>query len=847
MRYFQTRPKHDKNYHQNDLPSIARISTILLLLILAFPALTGLVCENPITTIPTSSFTPIPSETAVPEAMVTFRVTLPESITPGVSINLNVLDEVTGLALNQKAFPMEAEDSQHFVVILPFPINSVLKYRYTRQGAKFTQEHTSDGRSVRYRLYLVEGPGIVQDVISRWTDTNFNGPTGRINGQVIDTHTGKSIPDILVTAGGAQTLTTADGAYLLEGLPPGTHNIVAYSLDGSYRAYQQGAIVAGESTTPAPLHLTKATMVKIVFTVNVPRGTLPAVPIRYASNLYQHGNTFADLEGGVNTLASRMPVLSPLPDGRYMITLDLPAGVDIRYKYTLGDGLWNAEHKSTGEFKVRQLIVPDAPTNIKDQIDTWSSGNSAPITFDITVPENTPSTDRISIQLNPSFGWTEPLPMWSVGKGRWIFVLYSPLDTLGTIGYRYCRNEQCGSGDNAETMGPYSPGKPVETSLVPIIIDDPVTSWAWLPASTYSPPKLSNNVTKHGSSFIAGVEFQAYYEPSWQSYIPMALDDVISLKANWVVLTPTWTFTRTNLPVLEPLPGHDPLWADMTDTLIQARTRGLNVALFPTPIFPGGKDSWWENGTRDFAWWNVWYEHYHTFILHYADMATIQGIQALIIGGEWVNPALPNGTLPNGKPSNVPADAEVRWQQLIKGVRDHFKGTLLWALPFPQGVKNPPVFLNETDMVYLLWNAELEKKPGGSEKEMTQSAVTIFEENLRFFQPQVNKPIVIGLAYPSAQGGATGCIPAEQGGCLPLETLSRPNPDVLSVNIDMQDQANAYAAMLRVLDGRNWVTGVIARGYYPPVLLQDKSTSIRGKLASYILAYWFPRLLGITP
>lgn len=103
------------------------------------------------------------------------------------------------------------------------------------------------------------------------------------------------------------------------------------------------------------------------------------------------------------------------------------------------------------------------------------------------------------------------------------------------------------------------------------------------------------------------------------------------------------------------------------------------------------------------------------------------------------------------------------------------------------------------------------------------------------------------MAYPSAQGGATGCIPAEQGGCLPLETLSRPNPDIGSVNIDMQDQANAYAAMLRVLDGHDWVTGVIARGYYPPVLLQDKSTSIRGKIASYILAYWFPRILGITP
>ena len=68
------------------------------------------------------------------------------------------------------------------------------------------------------------------------------------------------------------------------------------------------------------------------------------MPIRLAGNLYQLGDTFGDLQGGLSTVATRMPVLAPLPDGRYSITLALPAGADIRYKYTLGDGFWNAEH-----------------------------------------------------------------------------------------------------------------------------------------------------------------------------------------------------------------------------------------------------------------------------------------------------------------------------------------------------------------------------------------------------------------------------------------------------------------------------------------------------------------------
>jgi hypothetical protein len=62
-----------------------------------------------------------------------------------------------------------------------------------------------------------------------------------------------------------------------------------------------------------------------------------------AGNLLQFGNTFSDLRGGLSTVADRMPVLTPLPDGRYSVSLFLPAGAHLEYKYTLGDGFWNSE------------------------------------------------------------------------------------------------------------------------------------------------------------------------------------------------------------------------------------------------------------------------------------------------------------------------------------------------------------------------------------------------------------------------------------------------------------------------------------------------------------------------
>ncbi len=808
----------------------------ILILILA-------ACNGVFVATPTPSATQIPTPTLLPEAMVTFRVQLPAPLSSGETVLLTILDEVTGLALNPESHPMQAEDSTHYTVILHFPVNAVVKYRYTRQGGGQVQEHISDGRAVRYRLYHVDGPGTVQDVIGRWTDTSFIGPTGRISGTIVD-EGGAPLPGILVSAGGAQTFTDANGNYLLEGLPPGTHNLVAYALDGAYRIYQQGAVVAAESTTPARLRLLRAPLVKVTFLLIVPAGTYPAIPIRLAGNLYQVGNTFGDLTGGISASVTRMPVLSPLPDGRYSITLDLPEGADLRYKYTLGDGLWNAEHDSQGKFAFRQLIISGNNTQIHDQVQSWHSGSSAPITFQVSVPATMPAGDFVSIQFNPAFGWTEPVPMWPIGDQRWMYVLYSPLETIGEIGYRYCRDGLCGSADDGQTSGPDAPGRSVHTSVLPETIVDQVDAWAWLSEEAQQPITLPNTAVRpRGTGYVAGVELQPYFHPSWRPLIASATGDIAGLKANWLFLTPTWTFTRQNLPVLEPVAGWDPLWPDSIETIVQARSQGLQVALFPTPRFPGGASAWWKSGTRDFPWWTVWFERYGNFLLHHAELAAHQNAAALVLGGEWLSPALPGGTLSDGSASNVPADAEARWRKLLGEMRSRFKGSLIWALPYPQGLQNPPPFLDSVDIIYLLWSAPITPKGDPSEIGLAAEAGRLLDKDVMPLQGQIKKSIVIGLAYPSAKGATAGCLPSPQGGCLDLDALARPSPDIPKIELDLQEQVRAYSAMFLAVNERDWISGLVSRGYYPPAILQDKSSSIHGKPAAGVLWYWFPRLL----
>lgn len=790
---------------------------------------------------------PLPAGDApAPEAVVTFYVQVPADTPADEPVLLSVLDEVTGLALNARRYPMEPVDETHYAVALPFKVGSVVKYRYSRQGSILGEEHLTDGRPVRYRLFRVDGPGEVHDVVARWNDTLYAGPTGRITG-VARGPEGSPLPGLLVAAGGAQVFTRGDGHFLIEGLPPGTHNLVAYALDGRYRPFQQGARVAEGSNTPAEITLDPAPMVDITFLVHLPEETIPAIPLRLAGSLVQLGNTFGDLSGGVSTLASRMPVLAPLPDNTQGIILSLPAGTDIRYKYTIGDGFWNAERALDGGFVTRQLIVPDEPVTIEDVVQTWKVGEVGDITFDVVVPTDTLPSDPIFIQFNP-YGWTEPLPMWHLGGQRWAYILFSPLDMIDKLGYRYCRSGQCGQADDSRTPGAFTSGQIVQTSPDRLGIPDTVESWAWYQSDLPEVYTAASDarVTPRNPDFVRGIEFQTFYHPSWDPLIPAALDAVAADNANLVVLTPGWSYTRLSPPVLEPVPGQDALWSDTLAAARAAQGRGLEVAINPAPHFPTAPAEWWASAPRDFSWWVSWFDGYRDFALHHAEMAARSGAHTLILGGEWIAPALPGGALADGSPSGVPADADDRYRSLIADVRERFGGTLAWAIPYPEGLHNLPGFLDEVDQLVILWSPGLSDDPKASPAELQAAAeeiltTDIYALHLTWEAASEGKSIVIALAYPSAGGVLTGCLPDPVLECLPPRTLNFPAPDYPLLELDLPAQAKAYDATLAAVNAQNWLDGVIATGYYPPTVLHDKSTSIHGKPAEGTLRSWFGR------
>jgi len=790
--------------------------------------------------------TPIPSGgTPLPAAEVVFNVTPPAGTPEDAGLQLVVLDEVTGLPYGASGTAMTRQSDGRWQARLTPPVGSLLRYRYTRQSPSASEEFDGLGRLVRERVVYVTAPLTQDDLIAAWIDAPFLGQAGRVTGRVVDAATSAPLPEILVTASGVMAYSDGEGAFRLDGLVPGLHSLVAFTTDGAYLPLQRQAVVAAESATPAELALEVSPLVDVAFEVTLPDGTPESAPIRIAGNIRQFGATFADLDGGVNASAARMPILVRVDATHALMLTQLHAGTDLRYKYTLGDGLWNAERDSGGGFVTRQLIVPAQERTVQDAVTSWHSPANAPLTFHVTVPANTPASDSISIQFNP-FTWFEPIPMWKEADGTWTYVLNGPLDFSGPLAYRYCRNLQCGSADDVDTAGATTSGRSVTPSAEPQTLADTVREWQWLPQETLPPTDVVAPALGARAGFAVGYELLPSCRPSWSPFMPVALAEMAARGANAVVFAPTWTLQVSRpLPILGLDPSRCGFRSDLLALASEAAENGMQVTLRPTltPAY-GALADWWSGGVRDAAWWAVWYEAYRSFILTQARLAMEAGATTLILGGPEIAPALPNGALFDGTPSGAPADAETRWRTLISEVRTVFPGRVGFELDFGFALQAPPSFLDAIDEVHLRWHAPL--TPGGSAdvQSMRATASGLLDDAVLSQPALVSKPIVLHVEYASVEGGVSNCPAAPDGSCRSSSAFDRGavvDPDLA---VDLTAQAQAYNAVLLEVNSRAAITGVFASADYPIASLLDKSASPYGKPAQDVLTFWYQRLTG---
>lgn len=799
----------------------------LLTIIIILSACSGLL-QKPIDKI---SFTETVEN--YPKAEVVFQVRLPAPLNEEEKLILEILDDVTGVYFNPSQYEMSKQNDLDYFVRLPLIIGEKVKYRFQRLSTQSIYEYSTQNSPIRFRMLLVNGPLVVQDTVAAWADLPFSGPVGRIRGQLIDQTTNTPIPNMVVYAAGLQTISASDGSFILEGLPLWTQNVVIASLDGAYETFQQGAVISEEATTPILLAMTKRPMTEVTFVVKVPDGFSTELPLRLASNLFSLGYPETDLASGSSTAASNLPVFEKTSDDEYSLTLKLPVGTDIKYKFTFGDGFWNSELDKSGNFVTRDLVVSGSTKTIQKRIGAIQSPNIGEIMFSVSVPPTTPANETISLQLN-AFGWMESIPMQKTGDNQWAYTLYSPTHLLGNITYRLCRNDQC---DKA-ISDPVQDGTITPTTL-PQNVTINLTNWQFMDAIA-NPTSVDTNGGPLAPriDFIAGYELIPDFPISWGNSIHQGLEAISSTGANWVIVSPTWSITHTNPPLLEPVAGTDLLWPDLQDLVTQLNNNQISPVIFPVLSDSTTADQFWINGKKDGGWWQTFFDRYHRFIIQNADLAALTNASALVIGDPNITPAMSNGVLYNGEASKAPANADEQWSQLITDIRERYTGPIIGVVSIPNQVSALPGWLKYVDALYVLFSPSMSDLGEITVPAMIDSFGTSLDSMVHPLTEQYSKPVIIGVNYPSSLKALDGCM-AINAKCLEY------SPSLISgTSVDLDLQAKMYNAAIIASANRSWIKGFISRGYNPLVVVKDQRSSVYGKPASDVLWFWYHFILN---
>lgn len=748
-------------------------------------------------------------------------------------IVIELVDDITGIELNPTRYVMNKVDNNFYDLILPVKVPSIIKYRFYKNNGLPVYESDSNNNTIEYRLAYITNESTITNLITNWKDEQYDHKYGRAIGQVVNSETNSPIPNALVVISGNRTYTNSLGNFIIEKLPPGKHNLVITSTDGEYQTFQQEAIIGEGLTTQANIGLKSSKFVNVSFIVQPPENNPEQSPIRILGNTYQLGNVFGNIYNGTSIAPARAPKLTSLPDGNYTITMSLPSGFDLHYKYSLGDGFWNAELDSENNFLVRKLVVPEQDTIVNDVISNWTASEAQGIEFTVNVPENTPDTDKVSIQFN-SFGWSPPIQMWKVNNNQWKYHLFGPFHLVGKIDYRFCRNDAC---EIAYDMSAPINGYSFDTESIPPSLSINIQEWSGWGSNVELPPLDTPEINEKGQDFITGFGFSENYNVFTPIYVDNAYQNMLELYANTVVIPVKWTLQSLDPVILEPITGQNPLWKDLVLTIQKAQKQ--NLAVWLSPEIELSALAIKQLGQLELAsQWNSQFSTiYSEYLFYIVDLAAYMQVRGIIFPSDVIHlPNLENyDSISNLMETNLTTN--------IESFRTRFKNEMFLSIHGSNIDDNNLMNLVDGYLITPSINFIDGAYVGNSFEETFSN---YFEGEIYPIVEQYQKPIIIGLDYPSITGVQNGCINVEDQ-CLDFEVVN--NLDLTTVNntfnIDLLTQVELIHAAFSAINKTNWINGIISLEYNPQVAIMDHSSSVRGKPSVGVFWYWYPRIQGI--
>jgi hypothetical protein len=290
---------------------------------------------------------------------------------------------------------------------------------------------------------------------------------------------------------------------------------------------------------------------------------------------------------------------------------------------------------------------------------------------------------------------------------------------------------------------------------------------------------------------------------------------ISQLGANWVSLTPFAFMPSDSRPELRVVTSGG-WWGESDEGIIEsaqwARAAGLRVMLKPHIWLHGRGEQW--RGTIEMTSegdWEAWFAAYERWILHYADLAEREGMEALVVGTELVR-------------ASIDPRREQSWRRVIASVREHYSGTLLWSAHWESEFERLP-FWDALDAIGVGIYFPLSQRPSAPDEEI-RAVWRSAAERIGRTAERLQRPVIFTeVGYRSSADAAIA----------PWLWRSE-------AALDLDLQRRLYEAMFEACWDQPWFGGLFiwkwrARpGAGGP---DDRSFTPQGKPVLGVIAHWF--------
>ncbi len=327
--------------------------------------------------------------------------------------------------------------------------------------------------------------------------------------------------------------------------------------------------------------------------------------------------------------------------------------------------------------------------------------------------------------------------------------------------------------------------------------------------------------TSAAKSKQRGVSWVAGGEITEADLMPLLQNNV-----NWIAQNPFGWQQDYNSPTFALATDGRILWGERDEgieiTTQMARKHGIKTLLKPHIWLRNRNDGKWlsDIAMDNEADWQSWFEHYRTFILHYAQLAEKNGIEALSVGAE------------------LHATVKLRpddWRKIIAEVRQVYRGQLTYCANWYQEFEDVK-FWDELDFIGIQAYFPLSEKENPTIDEL-KKGWQAHVEAIEKIRKQYQKPVIFTeIGYRSTADAAIK----------PWEWL-RSSSNVFS-EAELQTQASCYEAFFQTFWNKDWFTGAYIWKWFP--------TSGRGfrrgsdpftpqnKPAEKVMAKWYGKAGG---